>query len=59
MQEPEAKVWLRIDRLIVEAECSICHDTIYRRSETSTLENQDQELREALARHTAIKHARS
>jgi hypothetical protein len=41
---------------ILEAVCSICGDIIFRPSETSTVETQDEEVRQAMNRHIQLRH---
>jgi hypothetical protein len=57
MQKPECRAWLRIDGRILEAECSICGDILFRPNETSTVETQDEEVREAMSRHVKTRHS--
>jgi len=57
MPKPEAIVTLMIDRRIVEAVCSICHDVILGRGRTGSIEEQEAELRDAINRHAKQWHS--
>jgi hypothetical protein len=57
MQKPECCAWLAVNCRILEADCSICGDINFRPNETSTVESQDRELREAMSRHLKTRHS--
>jgi hypothetical protein len=57
MPKPEAIVTLMIDRRIVQAECSICHDVILARGRVGSIEDQEAELRDAINRHARQRHS--
>jgi hypothetical protein len=57
MPKLEAIVTLMIDRRIVEAVCSICHDVILARGRSGSIEDQEAELRDAINRHARQRHS--
>jgi hypothetical protein len=59
MAKLETIVTVMIDKLIVEAKCSICHDVVLARRGTGSLEDQEAELRDATNRHTRQRHCRA
>jgi hypothetical protein len=56
MAKLETIVTVVIDKGIVEAECSICHDVILARRRTGSLDDKETELRDAINRHTQQRH---
>jgi len=57
MPKVEAIVTLMIDKRIVEAECSLCHDVILAGGRSASTEDQETELREAIDRHAKRRHS--
>jgi hypothetical protein len=54
---PEAFITLKMNGKIIEAECSLCRDVIYKPSQNSRIEAQHKELREAAHRHCSLRHS--
>jgi len=57
MPKVEAIVTLIIDKRIVEAKCSLCHDVILGGGRAGSIEDQEAELREAINRHSSRWHS--
>jgi len=57
MPKLEAIVTLMINRRIIEAERSICHDVILARGRGGSIEDQEAELRDAINRHARQRHS--
>jgi len=56
MPKVEAIVTVMVNKRIVEAECSICHDVIFV-GRAGSSEDQEAELREAITRHARRWHS--
>ena len=58
MPKVEAIVTLMIDRKIIEAECSLCHEIILAQTEKSgSIDNQESKLQEAVKLHARKRHS--
>jgi len=57
LPKPEAFISLKMDGEIIEAECSLCRDVIYKPTENNRVEAQQKELREATDRHCSLRHS--
>jgi hypothetical protein len=57
MPKAEAFVTLRINGKIIEAQCSLCRDIIFRAAEDSKIEDQEKDLRDAADRHSRLRHS--
>ena len=59
MPKVEAIVTVMIDKRIVEAECSLCHEVIFAHGRAASIEDQETELREAINKHAKRWHSGS
>ena len=57
MPKLEAIVTVMVNRRIVEAECSLCHEVILARGRVGSIEDQEAELREAIHKHASQRHS--
>ena len=56
LEMPKAIVTLRINKRIVEAECSVCHEVIMHGDEGGSSADEEQRLKEAIVVHTKNRH---
>jgi hypothetical protein len=57
MPKVEAIVTIMVDKRIVEAECSLCHDVIFAHGRADSTEDQESQLREAINKHARQRHS--
>jgi hypothetical protein len=57
MPQVKAIVTIMIDKRVIEAECSLCHDVILAHGRADSIEDQEAELREAINRHARQRHS--